>query len=161
MAGGDPRPVGRARQLVAAVEATGAGAFIADTAPIIYRVERGADARLVATCDPLFDAVEAEELGCLVSTVSVAELLIEPFRAGPAAVSAVDAFLRQPSLGIVEVDEDVARSAAELVAREQVGRLPDALIAATGLRYGLPIVTGDRRLARGLGPSAFLVSDYG
>lgn len=150
----------RARRLVTAVEATGAGAFVADTAPIIYRIERGANERLVAACDPLFDAVEAEELGCLVSTVSVAELLIEPFRAGPAAVSAVDAFLRQPSLGLAEVDEDVARTAAELVARARVNRLPDALIAATGLRYGIPVVTGDRRLARSLGSGAFLVSDY-
>jgi predicted nucleic acid-binding protein len=152
--------VGRARELLAAVESTGAGGFIADTAPIIYRVERGANSALVAACDPLFDAVEAEELGCLVSAVSVTELLIAPFRAGPAAVSALDAFLRQPLVGIVEVDEDIARGAAELVARRRIGRLPDALVAATGLRYGLPIVTGDRRLARGLGGPALLVSDY-
>ena len=147
-------------ELLAAVKAFGAGAFVSDTAPIIYRVERGADVRLVAACDALFEAVEAEELGCLVSAVSVAELLMAPFRAGPAAVSAVDAFLRQPSLGIAEVDEVIARTAAELVARERVGRLPDALIAATGLGYGLPVVTGDRRLARSLGHGTFLVSDF-
>jgi predicted nucleic acid-binding protein len=147
-------------QLLAAVEAFGAGAFVSDTAPIIYRVERGANARLVAACDPLFEAVEAEELGCLVSAVSVAELLIAPFRVGPAAVSAVDAFLRQPLLGIAEVDDVVARTAAELVASERVSRLPDALIAATGLRYGLPVVTGDRRLARSLGVDTFLVTDF-
>lgn len=152
--------MGRARTLLAAVEATGAGAFVADTAPIIYRIERGADRRLVAACDPLFDAVETGELGCLVSAMSVAELLIEPFRAGPAAVSAVDGFLRQPALGIAEVGEAVARGAAELVARARVRRLPDALIAATGLEYALPIVTGDRRLARSMAPDAFLVSDY-
>ncbi len=152
--------MGRAEHLLAAVEATGAGAFVADTAPIIYRVERGADGRLIAACDPLFDAVEAEQLGCLVSAASVAELLIDPFRAGPAAVSAIDAFLRQPSLGIADVDEAIARTAAELIARERVGRLPDALIAATGLRYEIPVVTGDRRLARSMGSGAFLVTDY-
>jgi predicted nucleic acid-binding protein len=152
--------VGRARDLLTAVEAAGAGAFVADTAPVIYRVERSADPALVAACDPLFDATEAEIVGCLVSAVSVAELLIEPFRAGPAAVSAVDAFLRQPALGIAELDEPIARTAAELVARDRVGRLPDALIAATSLEYGLPLVTGDRRLARALAPRAFLVSDY-
>lgn len=152
--------MGRAKDLLAAVEAIGAGAFVADTAPIIYRVERGVDPQLVAACDPLFDATEAEDLGCLVSAVSVAELLIAPFRAGPAAVSAVDAFLRQPALGIAELDEPIARTAAELVARERVGRLPDALIAATSLEYALPLVTGDRRLARALAPNAFFVSDY-
>lgn len=152
--------MGQAQGLLAAVEATGAGAFVADTAPIIYRIERGADARLVGACDPLFDAVEGQELSCLVSSVSVAELLIEPFRAGPAAVSAVDAFLRQPAIGIAEVDEAIARTGAELVARSRVNRLPDALIAATGLEYGLPIVTGDRRLARSIVRDVFLVSDY-
>jgi predicted nucleic acid-binding protein len=152
--------VGATRNLLAAVEATGAGAFVADTAPIIYRIERGADSRLVAACDPLFDATEAETLGCLVSSVSVAELLIEPFRVGPVAISAVDAFLRQPALGIADLSEPIALTAAELVARDRVGRLPDAVIAATSVEYGLPLVTGDRRLARALAPNAFLVSDY-
>ena len=152
--------MGRPRELVGAIEATGAGAFVADTAPIIYRVERGAEPGLVAACDPLFDAVEGERLGCLVSAVSVAELLIEPFRAGPAAVSAIDGFLRQPALGIVELDGSIARTAAELVARARVGRLPDAVIAATSIEYGLPLVTGDPRLARALAPAALLVGDY-
>ena len=46
------------------------------------------------------------------------------------------------------------------MARKRVGRLPDALIAATSLEYALPLVTGDRRLATALGPSAYLVADY-
>ena len=146
--------------LVAAVEAAGRGAFVADTAPIIYRLERGADPGLVSVCDPLFDAVETGRLGCLVSAVTVAELLIRPFRVGPAAVSAVDAFLRQPSLGVVEPDEAIARDAAELLARARVGRLPDAVIAATSRGYQLPLVTGDRRLARAFAPAALLVGDY-
>jgi len=79
---------------------------------------------------------------------------------GAGAFVAVDAFLRQPSLGIVELDGAIARPAAELVARERVGRLPEALIAATSLEYALPLVTGDRRLARVLCTSAFLVADY-
>lgn len=137
----------RAPSLLSEVLASGAGAFVADSAPVIYRVERRADEVLVAACDPLFDAVERGELGCLVSAVSVAELLIEPFRLGPGAVSTLDAFLRQPMLGIAELDEPIARGAAQLVARGRVGRLPDALIAATAIRFGLPLVTNDRRLA--------------
>jgi predicted nucleic acid-binding protein len=152
--------VERRRDLLAALKTVGAGAFVADTAPIIYRVERAADPRLVAACDPLFEAVEQDDLGCLVSAVSVAELMVNPLRAGPAAVSAIDAFLRQPSLGIVELDELIARTAAELMARERVSRLPDAMIAATSLEYGLPLLTGDRRLANALRPRALLVADY-
>jgi hypothetical protein len=87
-----------------AIEATGARGFVADTAPIIYRLERRADAKLVLAVDPLFDAVDRGELGCIVSAISAAELLIGPFRLGPAAVSTVDRFLRQPMLGVAEVD---------------------------------------------------------
>lgn len=152
--------MGAPRDLLTAVEATGAGAFVADTAPIIYRIERRADASLVAACDAVFDAAEREELGCLVSSVSVVELLVEPFRAGPAAVSAVDAFLRQPAVGLVELDDGIARAAAELVAERRIPWLADAVIAATALEYALPLVTSDRRLARALGSRALLIADY-
>jgi predicted nucleic acid-binding protein len=137
-----------------------AGAFVADTAPIIYRLSRGPDRQFVAACDPLFDAVEDERIGCLVSAASVSELFVEPFRAGPGAVAAVDAFLRQPGLGVAELDAETARIAAALLASGRLNRLPAALVAATALRYELPLVTGDRRLARGLGSVALLVSDF-
>lgn len=149
-----------AHRILIALGERGVEAFVADTAPIIYRVTRGPDKQFVAACDPLFDMVEDELLGCLVSAASMAELLIEPFRAGPAAVSAIDAFLRQPSLGIAEVDEDIARTAAQLVANGTLSRLSSALVGATALRYRIPVVTSDRRLARGLGSAALLVADY-
>lgn len=153
--------MGRARSLIAAVEASGAGAFLADTAPIIYRIERGARSALIQACDPLFDAVEAGALGCVVSAISVAELMIEPFRSGPAAVSFADAFLRQPMVGVVEIGAELAREAAVLLAAGRVNRLPDALIAASANALGLPLVTGDRRLARAGASKALLVADFG
>jgi predicted nucleic acid-binding protein len=152
--------VGRARTLLAAVEAAGAGAFVADTAPLVYRLERRARPALTAACDPLFDAVQAGALACIVSAVSVAELLVQPFRAGPAAVAVADGFLRQPNLGVAALDGDLARAAAALVARRSPPRLPDAAIVATAQALRLPLVTGDRRLARTGLVSALLVSDY-
>jgi predicted nucleic acid-binding protein len=152
--------VGGAATLVTAVRSSGRGAFVADTAPIIYRIERGVSAELVGTVDPLFDAVERGGLGCLVSAVSVAELLIKPQRTGPRAVAAVDTFLGQPAVGVAEVDEGVARQAAGLVADGRLRRLADALIAATALAFELPIVTSDRRLARSGVPNVFLVADF-
>jgi predicted nucleic acid-binding protein len=47
----------------------------------------------------------------------------------------------------------------ELIGR--LYRLTDALIAATGVQYGVPIVTGDRRLARALGTQGFWVPEHG
>jgi len=149
--------VERAAELLAAVEATGAGAFLADTSPIIYRLERTAPPRLVRACDALFDAVQEGKRGCIVSAVTVAELFVKPFAAGPAAVATMDAFFRDPTIGIAEIDYDIARTAARLVAR--LVRLPDALIAATAIQFDLPIVTGDRRLARAVSNS-ILVADH-
>lgn len=146
--------------LLAAVVATRAGGFVADTAPIIYRLERRADAKLVAAVDPLFDAVERGELGCIVSAVSAAELLIAPFRLGPAAVSTVDRFLRQPMLGIADVDMPIARGAAHAIAAAKLARLPDALIAATARALALPLVTGDRSLSRSGVATGLCVRDY-
>ncbi len=136
------------------------GAFVADTAPVLYRLTRCPDPATVAVCDPLFDAVEDGSLTCLVSAASMAELLVPPFRTGPAAVASVDGFLRQPALAIAEVDAEIARAAAELIASRRVGRFASALVAATALRHELPLVTGDRRLARGLGSRALLVADF-
>jgi predicted nucleic acid-binding protein len=79
-----------------------------------------------------------------VSAVSVAELFVRPVQAGPAAVAVVDAFLRQPLVGVAEVGEEVARIAAGFVATSRLARLPDALIAATAASLELPLVTGDR-----------------
>lgn len=142
------RRVARRRSLLAAVRRTGRGAFVADTAPLVYRLERRAAPALTAACDPLFDAVEAGELACLVSSVSVAELFVVPFRAGPAAVSSLDGFMRQASFGTVAVEDDIARGAACLLAEGKLGRIADALIAAIALELGLPLVTNDRRIAR-------------
>jgi len=146
--------------LLEAVRATGHEAFVADTAPLVYRVERRAVPALTAACDPLFDATEAGQIACLVSAVSVAELLIVPFRAGAAAVSSIDAFLRQPSFGIIETGLPVAREAARLLALGRLHRLADALIAASAIAVGLPLVTNDRRLARADLPNVFLVADF-
>jgi PIN domain nuclease of toxin-antitoxin system len=146
--------VARARSLLAAVEKAGAGAFLADTAPIIYRVERTAPRDLVTACDPIFDEVAAGRLVCLVSAVSVTELFIKPAAAGPPAVATMDAFFNAPAVEVAPVDYEIAKSAAWLG-----GEFADRIIAATARRLGVPLVTGDRRLARGV-PGALLVADF-
>ena len=140
----------RAGSLLNRVRATGAGAFVCDTGPLVYRLERGGGAVLAAV-DALFDAVEAGALGCLVSSVSAAELLVRPYRLGPEALAVADGFLRAPGVGVVPPSLGVAHGAARLVARRRVARLPDAIVAATADELGLPLVTADRRLARGVG----------
>lgn len=150
----------RPQTLTDALLAAGHGTFVADTPPLIYRLQRRSAPSLTAACDPVFEAVERGQLACLVSAVSVAELLVAPTRAGSRALAAVDAFLRQPFLGIVEAGDAVARRAARVLAEQRLRRLADALIAATALELRLPLVTNDRRLAASGVVEAFLVSDF-
>jgi predicted nucleic acid-binding protein len=150
----------RAQTLVDALREGGHESFVADTAPLVYRFQRRSAPALTAACDALFDAVERGELTCFVSGVSVTELLVAPFRAGPGAVEAIDAFLHQPLLGIVGVGEAVARRGARLLAGRRTRLLADALIAATALEARVPLVTNDRRLSRSGVVEALLVSDF-
>lgn len=150
----------RRRSLVEAVRAAGHDAFVADTAPLIFRLERAAEAGLGRACDPLFDRVDDGELGCIVSTLAAAELLVGAHRRGGSAIAVVDAFLRGPSIGVSPPDLGTAGIAAQLLARGVLPRLVDAFIAATAVDLGLPLVTADRRLARSGAAEAFLVADF-
>jgi predicted nucleic acid-binding protein len=151
--------VAREHPLVTAVRGAG-GAFVCDTGPAVYRLESSGPATAVAVVDALFDEVEAGSLGCFVPSVCAAELLVRPYRFGPAAVTVVDAFLRGPSIAVVPTSLGAAHGAARLVARRVVTRLADALVAATAADVGVPLVTSDRRLARSGATEAFLVADF-
>jgi predicted nucleic acid-binding protein len=113
---------------------------------------------VLAAVDALFDRVEEGGLGCLVSAISAAELLVRPYRVHPPAATVVDGFLRAANVGVVDASLPVAHGAARLVARRVVPRLGDALAAATAAHLAVPLVTSDRRLARAVG--GLLVQDH-
>jgi predicted nucleic acid-binding protein len=76
----------------------------------------------------------------LLSTVTVAEILVRPFRAGPGAVARTEAFLRHfGEIRLVGVDYEVAREAARIRARTNL-RMPDALIVASAVVGGADVV---------------------
>lgn len=134
------------------------GAFVSDTAPLVYRLERSPHGSILAVLDPVFDAVESGDLACIVPAVCAAELLVRPYVIGPPAVSVVDGLLRSPGVAVAAPRLGTAHAAARQLARRTIPRLADALVAATAAELELPLVTGDRRLARAAG--ALLVSDY-
>jgi predicted nucleic acid-binding protein len=144
------------RSLLSAIGS--AGAFVCDTAPLVYRLERSQPRSVLVALDPLFDAVEAGELACIVPAVCAAELLVRPYTLGPPAVSVVDGLLRSPGVAIAPPRLGTAHAAARHVAGRTIPRLADALVAATAAELRLPLVTGDRRLSRAVG--ALLVHDF-
>jgi len=136
----------------------GAEAFVCDTAPLVYRLERTPPRALLEAVDSLFDAVESGALVCIVPAVCAAELLVRPYALGPPAVSVADALLRSPGVAVAPPRLGTAHAAARHVARRTIPRLADALVAATAAEVRLPLVTGDRRLAHATG--ALLVHDF-
>jgi predicted nucleic acid-binding protein len=144
------------RSLLSALSS--AGAFVCDTAPLVYRLERSQPPRVLAAVDTLFDAVESGSIACIVPSVCAAELLVRPYTLGPPAVSVADGLLRSPGVAVAAPELGTAHAAARHVARGSIPRLADAFVAATAAELRLPLVTGDRRLARAA--DALLVHDY-
>lgn len=134
------------------------GAFVADTAPLVYYVENSGPPSLRSAIGALFEHVARSDLACFVSTLSAGELLVHPHRIGLHALPPVDGFLRSREIVLVAPGLEVAHGAARLVAHRVVPRLGDAIIAATSADLRLPLVTADRRLARAVG--GLLVQDY-
>lgn len=107
-----------------------AGALLlVDTAPIIYILE--GHPRFAARFAPLFARHAEGELHLAVTSVTLAEVLTGPFRAGEEALArryraALEAWQ------LVALDADIAESAARL--RGQYGlKLPDAIQLASAL----------------------------
>jgi predicted nucleic acid-binding protein len=74
------------------------------------------------------------------STVTVAEILVRPFRAGASPVARVEAFLRHfGEIRLIDVDYEVAREAARIRALTNL-RMPDALIVASAVVSGGDII---------------------
>lgn len=82
----------------------------------------------------LFDAFIATGRNpAALSTVTVEEILVRPFRRGSAAVATAEGFLRHfAEIRLVDVSYDIAREAARI--RSVTGlRTPDALIIASAV----------------------------
>lgn len=82
----------------------------------------------------------------VISSLTVAELLVRPFRAGSAVVSTAEGFLRFfGKIKIADVTYAVAREAARIRAVSGLG-MPDSLVLATTVEHGAAVLaTNDGR----------------
>ena len=128
------------------VAALPAGALLlVDSAPIIYTLE--ANERFAERFAPLFQRHAMGELVIAVTTITIAELLTGPLRAGEEALAkryraVLDSWL------VVDFTSDIAESAARL--RGTYGlKLPDAIQLASALEINAhALVTHDRDFAQ-------------
>lgn len=119
--------------------------------------------RYAALTTAVLEAVERGQLVGLTTTVTVAEILTVPARAGDRqALQDYEIYLTQfPNLHIVPLDVALAREAA-LVRGETGLRTPDAIqVAAARLAGADAILTNDRRwIGRVSRPPVLLLDDY-
>lgn len=117
---------------------------LVDTAPIIYTLED--HRRFAARFKPLFRRHEAGEIALAVTTVTIAEVLTGPMKAGEEALArryraALEAWM------VVDFTSDIAESAARLRGRYGL-KLPDAIQLASALAINADaLVTHDRDFA--------------
>lgn len=123
--------------------------LLVDSAPIIYTLE--ANERFAQRFAPLFERHANGELALAVTTITIAEVLTGPLKAGEEALArryraVLDAWQ------VVNFTSDIAESAARLRAKYRL-KLPDAIQLASALEINADaLVTHDRDFAnvRGL-----------
>lgn len=119
--------------------------LLVDSAPIIYVLE--GHPRFAARFSPLFQRHAAGGLRLAVTTVTLAEVLTGPLRAGEEALARRFRAVLE-SWQVVELTADIAESAARL--RAQYGlKLPDAVQLASALAINAAaLVTHDRDFSK-------------
>jgi predicted nucleic acid-binding protein len=118
--------------------------LLVDSAPIIYFLE--GHPKFAQRFKPLFEAHAQGRLRFAVRTVTVAEVLTGPLRADEALARRYRAILG--SWQLVELDIDIAESAARLRASLGLG-LADAVQVASALAVNAAaLVTHDRDFSR-------------
>jgi predicted nucleic acid-binding protein len=117
---------------------------LVDSAPIIYTLE--ANKKFAARFAPLFERQAHGEIALAVTTVTVAEVLTGPLRAGEEALAKRYRAVLE-AWRVVDFTCDIAESAARL--RGKYGmKLPDAIQLASALAINAhALVTHDRDFA--------------
>jgi predicted nucleic acid-binding protein len=104
-----------------------------DTSILIYQLE--ANPRYAALADPVFAWIEEQGHSAVTSTITMTELLVQPYRdSDDDRVNEFYGLLTTyPNLEWIAPDLEIADSAAGFRARHRM-RTPDALQAATAVR---------------------------
>ena len=120
------------------------GRVVVDSAPIIYLLED--DAVFASRFAPFFERAEAGSHELVISTVTLAEVLTGPLRAGNERLAERyrSVLTTPPTWRLVELTAAIAHRAARIRAHSRL-RLPDAVLVATALvTSSVGVVTHDR-----------------
>ena len=119
-----------------------------DTSLFIYHLE--ANPRYVPWTKTIFKGIENGKWRGIASTITLMEITVRPWQLGREMVAREyeTVLLHFPNLALVDVDRNVARTAAMLRAKFNIAT-PDALLVATSLTTGAKsFLTNDKRLSK-------------
>lgn len=109
----------------------------------------------------LFAAIERGEALCVTSQLTLAELLVKPFRDGDRAKETTcrQAIQNRPGLAVIPVGLEILVEAARRRAAENL-RIPDAIHLATAISGGCgAFLTNDERLTSRKGLDVLLLAE--
>ena len=131
-----------------AVALQGVSRLFLDTAPVVYHVESNAAYKPLV--DSIFNQIDAGTIHAVTSPITLAECLVMPIRLGltQAQQDFTDLIVAGPNVTFVNLNESMARQAAELRARYNLG-LADSFQVASALAAGCDaLLTNDLGLKR-------------
>ena len=118
-----------------------------DTAPIIYFIEEG---RYLDVTKPFFESLSRRDFNAVTSTITLLEVLVQPYRDGNAALAEKyrDILMNSENLLIVPLVNDIADSAANIRGKYGI-RVPDSIQIATAVYSGATVfLTNDKNLKK-------------
>lgn len=125
----------------------GSGPVGIDTVAFIYWIEDHPD--FAPVLQPVFEAIHAGTLPAVVSSLTLFEVLVVPYRTGNLQLAEryESLLTRSRGLRLMDLDRSILRAAAALRAKFPTLRTPDALQMATALAGNCrAFLTNDRRL---------------
>ena len=125
----------------------GRGRLVIDTAPIIYVLED--HPAFAPRFMPVFERAEAGDYELVITTTTLAEVLVGPLRRGDESLAREyrDTLTSPPAWHVVDLTAGIAHRAARIRGRTGL-RLPDAVQVATAIETAsMGLVTHDRDFA--------------
>lgn len=133
--------------------------FSLDTSVFIYFVER--HPRYHGLCLPVFDAIEKGDIRATTSTLSLLEILVQPYRKkrDDLILKFFALLTTYPNLTWIDLNLDIADTAASLRAKHRL-KTPDAIQAATAICSGATgFLCNDAAFKRVKGIDTLLLDD--
>ena len=131
-----------------------------DTAPIIYFIEK--NQRYLNIVTPVFAEIDAGSIEAITSTITLLEVLVQPFKANNKSLAEKyrEVLLYSEGLTTFEILHEVSEMSSELRAKYFI-KTPDAIQVAVSILYGAnKFITNDSALKKVSDIDVLVLDDF-